>query len=285
MKARTLSVLVAASCPLLVAGSASAEFLGIDVVKFTDYLGGTGEGEVLPGNFGRTTGSHPLGTLHEPYAASGLMSYRLYATFSQPIGYVALLGASFGPNQFGDATALNGTFWHNEREDGYGNPLPPRMLAPQSSDIAQNPMAVADSYVTLGQFVNPVTQWSPSETMWRDVTQNMGDGLSTFSWVGAGVILGFGDFQIYGDPSQEQQGLVNDGLYRVLLMQLTIMPGEGEKAGIEGNIGNLGLIVGDSQTIEFDRDFLAFSSGQQIPAPGALALLGLVGLVGARRRR
>lgn len=285
MKVKTLA-LAAGTCTLLFAGTASAEFLGIDVVKFNDYMGNLGDqSEALPGNWGRTTGAHPLAALHGAHQASGLSTYRLYATFSQPIGNVASVGTvSQGGIGDGHFTAKSGTFWHAAQTDDYGNELPPSMLAPATP--FPTPLHVADTYITVGQFANSSANFAPDSALFRAQTNNMGDGLSYFSYQNSGIFLGAGQIPTVGAPSQSQQGLVNDGLYRVLVMQLSVLEDGTGKAGIEGTIGHLGMLDLNNQPLSFFAEDLQFSSGQQqLPAPGALALLGLAGLAGARRRR
>jgi MYXO-CTERM domain-containing protein len=49
-------------------------------------------------------------------------------------------------------------------------------------------------------------------------------------------------------------------------------------------INNLDVIIGNGVRVEFGSD-AAFLTGELVPAPGALALLGLAGVIGRRRRR
>jgi MYXO-CTERM domain-containing protein len=286
MKVKTLA-LAAGTSALLVTGAASADFLGIDVVKFTDYLGGTGDGEVLPGNHGRTIGAHPNVNLHGQYAASGFQTYRLYATFSTPGHWVASVGTSATPANAGSVNAKSGTFWHFQ-EEVYGEIQPPAML-PQGAPPAGDELRIADTYITIGLHAGPgapgATAFAPGPGEWRSQTNDMGNGLSSFGYQDSGVFIS-PDSQSQGTASLTPQGIDPDGLYRVLVMQLTVADMGDPKLGIEGTLGFMGVFfAGDSNATELTGDAVVFASGQQVPGPGALALLGLAGLVGARRRR
>jgi MYXO-CTERM domain-containing protein len=286
MKVKTLA-LAAGATALFAAGSATASiadsFLGIDVVKFSNYMGAQGDGEVLPGNWGRTVGSHPFGDLHQPYAESGLTTYRLYATFDSDLAgaVVQSVGTVSGDAAAGQFNAHSGTFWHTPNIDGYGDPQPPRLLAPSSGDFAANPLWIADTYITVGQFVNSTASFAPSEGVFRNQTNSMGDGQSSFGYQDSGIFMSAG-FGVA--PSLNVQGVEEDGRYRVQVMQLTVDNADAAKAGISGTLGHLGFLDADNSPFSLFADDLMFSSGQ-LPAPGALALLGLAGLVGTRRRR
>jgi MYXO-CTERM domain-containing protein len=288
MKVKTLA-LAAGATALIAAGSATASiadsFLGIDVVKFNNYMGNLGDGEALPGNWGQTTGAHPLAGLHSAHANSGLTTYRLYATFDSDLagGVVQSIGTVSGDAAAGQVNAKSGTFWHAPVFDSYGEPIPgaePRLSAPNAPFPAGEELRAADTYITIGEFVNPTTNWAPNSEVFRAQTNNMGDGQSSFGYQDSGLFHGAGSGIA---PSTSQQGLVDDGLYRVLVMQLTVQDAD-PKLGVNGTLGHLGFLDADNNPFSLFADDLMFSSGQ-LPAPGALALLGLAGLVGTRRRR
>ena len=73
----------------------------------------------------------------------------------------------------------------------------------------------------------------------------------------------------YVTPADYPQGLADGGM--VLIAQLTVA--EGVEVG-----GKLNLLLGDGS------EFFGELFGTMVPAPGALALLGLAGLAGRRRR-
>ncbi|MCH2136985.1 MAG: hypothetical protein MK101_10470 [Phycisphaerales bacterium] len=102
------------------------------------------------------------------------------------------------------------------------------------------------------------------------------------SWAGfnAGSPLFVPNGAIYTNPD-DMQGVAEHaggGVYRVLIAQLTVFGTPETK--IWGHT-NLGWYDGDSG--DYQTSFVEFSFAN-IPAPGALALLGLAALTGTRRR-
>jgi uncharacterized protein (TIGR03382 family) len=64
----------------------------------------------------------------------------------------------------------------------------------------------------------------------------------------------------------------------VAIMQLTITPDAGPQGMVVGTMGLLTVVDGNSTESQGTFTYM-------FPAPGALALLGLAGLAGVRRRR
>ena len=67
----------------------------------------------------------------------------------------------------------------------------------------------------------------------------------------------------------------------VILGQFTVASGN----TFSGDLGQLSVFIGASNLVIDNTSGALFSFTRPLPAPGALALLGLAGLAGTRRRR
>jgi MYXO-CTERM domain-containing protein len=185
----------------------------------------------------------------------GQTSYRFYANFDDPTDQVlAVSGNSSQTLIFSTDTVLinNGGAFAGAKQE----------------DFAQFPITGADdSWVTIGAsgFAGNDTDYSP--TFLNAATQPGISQIHGSSWSDSN------DGWFDADPGSAETGPV------VLIAQFTVadVPGPGD-AGNVSFTGNVDYQDGGGPLV-----FGSFSVST--PAPGALALLGLAGLAGTRRRR
>jgi len=190
------------------------------------------------------------------YDAAALDTYRVYATFDDALGVITAVGDSDG---LFEMTSRDGSFFNS--------------IAPGTGDFPSNPAFWAipgfedlqwDTFVTVGSDGEPapVTGGAPGFT-----TQAAGLTGDTFLNNSGWFVSGF-----------PPQGDAVNG--RVLVAQLTVAEG----IGVDGRNWRVsGLDESGNSNSSFD--ILSDFSAPTIPAPGAVALLGLAGLVSSRRRR
>lgn len=241
--------LAGATGALLVSGMASAAFTGLSAVAVDSAAEGW-----------------------DSLGYAGLTTYRIYANFDG-LGQITAVGAADLPFEMGsrDGSFVNSAF---------------------GSDFAPNPLFTGvapdtlwDTFVTIGETVAsgpggvPVTAGSPGFNDGDNGEQALGL-VGDFTMFNAGwFVSGFpaiGDSAPYTglDPTLETDDVVNGN--GVLVAQLTVAEG----------IGVFGLNWRVSGLDENGDEFVIISGfDSQIPAPGALALLGLAGFVSGRRRR
>jgi MYXO-CTERM domain-containing protein len=248
MKVKTLSALAGLGGAMILSGSANAEYLGLTVEL-------------------HTTVNVPAGLrdVYRVYANFSLGSDRLFnwgGGTADPVTIRNNVGANGGP--------LGGGFFNA----GLGT-----SQAPTAYSISLNAATAWDTFATIGvaiaeQGSGPSatfptidqTQLSPGFPVFGNANQ--------FSYGGATFAPGSG-------PGFEQNraDYVNDLDLdlRVMMMQLTVIAGQ-HVAGTVAQVAwqNDGVAGGGTA---LQQTFDSF------PAPGALALLGMAGLVGSRRRR
>lgn len=180
---------------------------------------------------------------------AGLVTYRIYANFDSPTDELnAVFGSSVNPLSM---SSTDGLFFNDSFFDS--------LTAPQ--DLTGPPFLYWanqwDTYVDIGltDATGDQTQLTPG---FSAEVGNLAGDFTTFnaSW--------------FVTPSTPQGIAGPDG--QVLIAQLTVNAGQ-DVSGIV----NL-QFLGGAQALD-----QAFASA--VPAPGALALLGLAGLAGTRRRR
>jgi MYXO-CTERM domain-containing protein len=256
MKVKTLA-LAAGATALMAAGTATASpFIGVEIDHHNTWT------------------NDLTGQTHDVY--------RLYAVFDTDSG--ASLTSLFAPNpNAGEPVHIytkDGTPFF--RSTSFGSPTSNTVQAGDgtynfvNSGQSGDPAGGLDNttYYTIGlengydpDFDNDASlspgavwnsQWSAGVAA-GDIFLQPGSGADVF-------------FVEPGAPQSQQDA---DG--RVLMMQLTVNQGTDIKGQI--NLGWNDLVFGGS-----GEEFVTFST-QTLPAPGAIALLGLAGLVGTRRRR
>ena len=210
------------------------------------------------------------------YAGQDLVVYTLTARFSSP--HVAVLRAS---NLLaGDSDWLSG-FWH---KDNHGDPATNGRLSQQfgtwdptktGSGSVNRPY---DSYLTIGGSAG-AGNTTQADANWLDG----GSGPSTRGW-SRPDLPDNGTLGWFNDDDDNEQGSVGSspGVANtdVRLGQFVL------SAGHEARTFSLTIKYGNeysfSDKYEYATD--SFTLGA-VPAPGALVLLGLAGLLGGRRRR
>ena len=131
---------------------------------------------------------------------------------------------------------------------------------------------IYDSYATIGQHTWPsLTQFSPDFLVpWVGNQPTVQVILGSSFSEPDGAWFFFGAPPTVGDLPDQVAG---NGTHDVLIAQFTVAAGN--NVHLSGNIAWLNALGGSNNT--------PFSI--ETPAPGALALLGLAGLAGTRRRR
>ena len=176
----------------------------------------------------------------------GLTTYRLYANFDADDD--VLLAVNGSPVGAMEWVSGDGAFWNS--------PVLDSLTAPADLTGAGIWMNQWDTYVTIDTDQGDVDATALSPGFDAEVGSLTGDFITE-------------NAAYYVTPADYPQGLADGGM--VLIAQLTVA--EGVEVG-----GKLNLLLGDGS------EFFGELFGTMVPAPGALALLGLAGLAGRRRR-
>ena len=194
--------------------------------------------------------------------------WRVYANLTNATDRVNAWGAGsdFGPGSIVNVNAVDSGPGLGFTNIGGGG----GQLAPYSPGTTRD----WDSYMTVGVRYGNQSPGGVDPTATITGTPIFAVGTS---WIpdqtnGGGVFITPDDAQ--GGASYINSG--NDTDHRVLLMQLVVNAGD----NVKGTIGVAWQAAGQAGQTQTG---LTFTSA--IPGPGSLALLGLAGLVGARRRR
>lgn len=195
--------------------------------------------------------------------------YRVYANFTLPTDYVTaiagseLIGHLVIQNTDAGGVALGTGFFN---PGGSGSNLAPS--SPASGNYYGTYATIGISDTTQAQTVagSPVDQTTLSPGFPNFIAGNSLDSNGA-AWFTAGPV------------AQGQASYINAGadtLLAVQIMQLSVNHGQNVRGtvSVSSSSGPTPYAIANGQT---------FNSS--VPAPGALALLGLAGLVGSRRRR
>jgi uncharacterized protein (TIGR03382 family) len=218
-------------------------------------------------------------------AANGRITYRVYANFTDAQDYVTVVyGNAASHMQIQSRTTsdsgVGGAFFNPANT----NTAPTAVQVFGGVDANTNVIAPVvgaafETFCTIGvansgQAVggSDQTATAPNSPAWLPFLTNTTFDSANAGWFTAGPV------------EQGRAGYTGDqdlGL-RVLIMQLTVTSTSAVKGTVNvGGINNVALAGQQS----FDLSGQTFRGGFIIPAPGAMALLGLAGLVGSRRRR
>lgn len=260
MKVKTLSALAGVGGAMILSGSANAAFTGLSITSSTV---GTRTVYRIFANFSAANDAVILWGTGDPADPSVILTN-------------ATNGQAVIQNVLADGTTLGGGFL-NAAPNG-ANSLP--------STSAESP---SDSYWTIG------TDWQQYPITGDPWLTNLGmaalgtpavPGAANLTQIGASGQIVTIPTSSSGTGSQPNPawtaGSTQDGNPNgVLLAQLAVAAGQ----HIRGTIGLLWASdanPANAQTGDLSARNIAFNT---VPAPGALALLGLAGLVGSRRRR
>ena len=186
-------------------------------------------------------------------------TYRLMANLEAGARIDAVYGNSQGALSVG--VANGGSIYHNANG------------GPTSKEINSNffpfvPSMEWDSYVSIGAYYQNGAPFGANNL------NNI--GVDWASWEGGGDL--YSDNGSWFVTPEDAQGAELNG--QVFLGQFTVQGGTGTSADLVGQV-NLQGKDANGET----WNAIGASWGGEIPAPGALALLGLAGIAGRRRRR
>jgi len=181
---------------------------------------------------------------------------RIYADFNAGDHLTSVYGDSSNPMLF----AADSQFYQNT----FGGPTSQDINASQYDAL---PDLRYDSWLTIG-----------ADSMTDNTLGDVGISWSAFN-TGSPLYVNNGALFITPDDDQGIAQLDGSGHHRVLVAQLTIFGNMSTKVW-----GQVNLLWGDASTGELVSSFVEFSFAN-IPAPGAVSLMGLVALFGGRRQR
>jgi MYXO-CTERM domain-containing protein len=252
MKVKTLSALAGLGGALILSGGADAAYLGLGLTTQTVVAGGAAR-----------------------------QVYRLHAVFNNADDYLtsgagsAILGDLVIQSRNALDTAAGGNFFNPGGTGGNTAPSSPASLN------------YWGTYVTIG--ISDVTQALPTPNGSPLDQTSLSPGFPNFI-AGNQLVSSNAAWFTAGPQEQGRAGHWSQGAFTnsagngnlfgfgVQLAQLTVNLGENVRGTVAVGVDLAGGLAG-GQSIPGQT----FNSA--IPAPGALALLGLAGLVGARRRR
>jgi uncharacterized protein (TIGR03382 family) len=253
MKVKTLSVLAGLAGAAVLTGSANAVYTGLTVVSVNTTA------ELQPDS--------------NPGVITNITRHRVYATFSSPNDRLLVWGGG-GANfvvpmvvQNTDALGIGLGSGFLNHENG-GN-LPSNTLAISNSDTFYTLAVTRPAQIPFPTDGGLQSQGLPDPTG-TTITVTNGAMTTAPTVTTAGVINPITVASFQGDL---------DTPNRILLLQLVVAQGQNVR-------GTMGVIINNNAPLAGGDTILTgqtFSS--VIPAPGAMALLGLAGLVGSRRRR
>lgn len=271
MKVKHLTLASAGS--LLMVGAANAAFLGVEI-KSMDHWFSTDHPSVAVRN------AYNGGGVLPDHGHGALDAWRIYAVFDSPGGALAAFGATGQEMYLNNVD--NGTFYnYTEVTPTYGATTY-FDNAPESPFTGNRAALPYDTFAAIGGDVNDGVSFTPPGTFAGDnggvgqhfaVNWSSDEGTgNNYSWFKTTPVAATQTPNGLFTPNSPH-GAATDGRYYVLLFQATVADGKKIEGQFGVNAGADGLQYGD-------HTFFTTN-----PTPGTLALLGLGGLVGARRRR
>ncbi len=186
-------------------------------------------------------------------------TYRMYVDVDAGARIDAVFGNSVGGLDIGTAAGMS--FYQN----AYGGPT---STSCNSDFFMLAPELEWDSYVTIGAL------YANGSPFANNALLDIGIDFGNFN--AGGDLAGVDNGSWFVTPADAQGGEIGG---RVLIGQFTVVGGSGDGyADLVGQVSIQGKNA-DGSTYQ------SMSVGWAVPAPGALALLGLAGLAGRRRRR
>ena len=237
-------------------------------VKTLSALAGLAGAAILSGNANATFTGVSV-SLYTSLSVEGQARdvYRLYANFSNPAATTQSVGA-WGGSPTNGATTTQQILANGNPGSGFYNNAFGGSVAPGQALVTAFPDLAWDTFGTIGLAIQPGTGGA--------IVQAPSPGFPSAIFEGTGSSNNNFSFAAGGQPAFSQI----DAQGRVLLAQFTVNAGQHVR-------GTVGSVAGFHETglaglTTFSQNGGTFNS---VPAPGALALLGLAGLVGSRRRR
>jgi hypothetical protein len=185
-------------------------------------------------------------------------TYRMYVTVEAGARIDAVFGNSIGGLDIGTADGMS--FYQN----GYGGPT---STSCNSDFFLLAPELEWDTYVTIGAIYANGSPFANNALL--DIGIDFGD------FNAGGDLAGVDNGSWFVTPADAQGGEVGG---RVLIGQFTVIGGTGN--GAADLLGQVSLQGKDANGDTWQELGVSW-----VPAPGALALLGVAGLAGRRRRR
>ena len=185
-------------------------------------------------------------------------TYRMYVNVDDGARIDAVFGNSVGGLDIGAAAGMS--FYQN----GYGGPT---STSCNSDFFLLAPELEWDSYVTIGAIYANGSPFANNALL--DI------GIDFGNFEAGGDLAGVDNGSWFVTPADAQGGEVGG---RVLIGQFTVIGGSGN--GAADLLGQVSLQGKDADGNTWQELGVTW-----VPAPGALALLGVAGLAGRRRRR
>ena len=193
-------------------------------------------------------------------STGGLNTWRLYANFDDPTDQILAVSGNDTQALIFSTTSMGGLI-----NDGGA------FVGLKQEDFAASPLTGArDTWLTLRvtTFAGNDTDYSPTFLNNDGVTNVLVDGMTSFS--------DDNDGWFDSNPGTQETGT------SIAIAQFTVSSVEGPDAGNISLSGNVDWVPGGNGDLT-STSFSVDTAG--VPAPGVLALLGLAGLAGTRRRR
>jgi uncharacterized protein (TIGR03382 family) len=242
-------------------------------VKTLSALAGLGGALIMTGS--ANASYQGLSIVSSQQVVQGVMrnTYRIYALCSDPNDFITAVS---GSPTLGNLVIESRNAGDTGAGSAFFNHIVGGLTSPSVALIMAYPPVAFDTFVTIGVAIADQGSGPGDQT---GLSPDF--GLLTGNLAGPSISTNNAGWFTAGPVPQGMAGYLGDGdpLLRVLIAQLTVSSTSHVRGTVAiSGVNNNPLAGGQSFTV----------SGQtfnSIPAPGAIALLGLAGLVGSRRRR